>query len=203
MHQNNDFLNNRLFNLEVLMLNDIKKNLIKKMDQSIDLLKEHIKSISTGRAFPELLNPVLIDYYNKKIPLFQLSNIIVDNAFTLRISAFDPSINKIICKSIIESNLGFNPSIQGDSIYVAIPHLTEERRKKLIKIVRIEAEKHRVFIRNIRREGNIKLKQYKKRSLISNDQEYKMQLEIQFLTDDYIKKVNYIADDKEKQLIKI
>lgn len=185
------------------MINHLKKKLEQKMNQNVDSFKSKIKGINAGRAFPELLDGIIIDYYGQKKPLFQLSSIIVENPSTLKISAFDCSINKLICKAIIDSNLGFNPSVQGNSIRVLIPHLTEERRKKLIKIVRTDAEKSRVFIRNIRREGNAKLKEYKKNLVISSDQEHKMQIEIQSLTNIYTNKINALVDDKEKQLMTI
>ncbi|QTM69287.1 ribosome recycling factor, partial [Buchnera aphidicola (Hormaphis cornu)] len=109
----------------------------------------------------------------------------------------------VIFKSIIALNSGFNPSIHGDSIRVLVPRLTEERRKNLIKVIRSDAEKARIFMRNIRREGKMQLKQYEKKKLINSDEGRKALVQIQSLTTDYINKINTILFSKEKDLMTI
>ncbi|QCI19580.1 ribosome recycling factor [Buchnera aphidicola (Anoecia oenotherae)] len=185
------------------MMNDLKKDVYVKMDKCIDSFKESIKKISTGRATPSLLDSINIEYYNNIVPLKKISSIVVEDSHTLKINTFDSSIRSVVKKNIMKSNLGLNPVIVGDSIKVFIPILTEERRKEFIKLLNHDAEKAKISIRNIRREANEKLKNGKKKKIISNDEEYITQNAIQDLTDNYMKKIEFIALKKKNNILTI
>ncbi|WP_367681151.1 ribosome recycling factor [Buchnera aphidicola] len=189
--------------MESSIMNDLKKDVYLKMDKCIDSFKESIKKISTGRATSSLLDSISIEYYNNIVPLRKISSIVVEDSHTLKINTFDSSIRSVVKKSIMKSNLGLNPVIVGDSIKVFIPVLTEERRKEFIKLLNHDAEKAKISIRNIRREANEKIKNRKKKKIISNDEEYITQNAIQDLTNDYMKKIEFLVLKKKNNILTI
>lgn len=185
------------------VINQINKKSHKRMESCIQKFQDNVNNIKTGRASPTLLHSIYIEYFGAKTPLRQLSNIIVEDARTLRINVFDHSITSLIRKSILNSKLDLNPIVHGKDILIPIPALTEERRKKLIKIIRSDAESSRISIRNVRRDSNDKIKRLLKDKIISEDDERISQIKIQIMTDEYIKKIDTILFKKEQDLMKI
>lgn len=183
------------------MINNIKNETEQRMEKSVEAFKTQIAKIRTGRAHPSLLDNIQVEYYGAPTPLRQLANVVAEDARTLAIAVFDRSLISAVEKAIINSDLGLNPSSAGTTIRVPLPPLTEERRKDLVKIVRSEAEQGRVAIRNIRRDANDQIKALLKDKAISEDEERRAQDAIQKLTDSYIKNVDDVLADKEKELM--
>ncbi|MGP1931345.1 MAG: ribosome recycling factor [Arsenophonus sp. ET-YP4-MAG3] len=183
------------------MINEIKKNTKKRMEKSIEALKNQINKIHTGRASPSLLDGIMIKYHSTMIPLRKLVNITVEDSRTLAITVFDPMLSPIVEKAIMASNLGLNPFSSEMIIRVPLPPLTEKRRNDLIKVVRNNGEQGKVSIRNIRRDANDKIKTLLKNKEISKNDEYSAQNKIQRLTDNFINKIDKALEEKEKELI--
>ncbi|WP_018691076.1 ribosome recycling factor [Algicola sagamiensis] len=185
------------------MVNEIKKDAENRMAKSVDSLKSQLSKIRTGRAHPSLLDGLQISYYGADTPLNQVANITTEDARTLAITVFDKTMVQAVEKAIMTSDLGLNPASAGTIIRVPLPPLTEERRRDLVKLVKSEAENGRVAVRNIRRDANSDLKQLQKDKEISEDELRKAEDEIQKLTDSFIKNVEELLVDKEKELMEI
>lgn len=181
--------------------NEIRKDAETRMEKCVEVFKNQIGKIRTGRASPSLLDGIHVEYYGTATPLRQLANIVVEDSRTLSITVFDRTLGAAVEKAIMKSDLGLNPMSAGSVIRVPLPPLTEERRKDLIKVVRGEAEQSRVSVRNVRRDANDKLKAQLKDKTISEDEEHRAQDDIQKLTDSYIKKVDATLADKESELM--
>ncbi|MGL9760242.1 MAG: ribosome recycling factor [Symbiopectobacterium sp.] len=183
------------------MINDIRKDADIRMKKCVEAFKHQIIRIRTGRASPSLLNDIQVEYYGSATPLRQVANIVVEDTRTLVITVFDRTLGPAVKEAIIASDLGLNPSSAGAVIRVPLPPLTEERRKDLTKVVRDKAEQGRVSVRNVRRDANNKLKVLLKDKAISEDEERRVQDEVQKLTDAYIKKVDVALAEKENELM--
>ncbi len=183
------------------MINEIKEDAKGRMAKSVEALKSQMAKVRTGRAHPALLDSINVDYYGASTPLKQVGNINVEDARTLMITVFDKSMIQAVEKAIMASDLGLNPSSAGTVIRIPMPPLTEERRKDLIKVVRAEAEGARVAVRNIRRDANGDLKDLQKEKEISEDEERGGQDEIQKLTDSFVKQIDELLKQKEKELL--
>jgi len=173
------------------------------MHKSIDSLKLDLSKIRTGRAHAGILDHLSVDYYGAKTLLTQLANITVADATTLNIQPYEKNMIQAIEKVIRESDMGLNPATSGELIRIPMPALTEERRKDLIKVVRSEGENSKISMRNIRRDCNDVLKKMSKEKEISEDDEKRMQEEIQKITDQSIIEVDRLVDAKEKDLLVI
>jgi len=185
------------------MIEDIISDAQSRMIKSIESLKNEMSKIRTGRAHPSLLEQVKVNYYGNETPLNQVASINVVDARMLGVSAFDKSSVPDIEKAIMNANLGLNPVTTGDLIRVPLPPLTEERRKDLIKVVRSEAEKARVAIRNIRRDANSSCKELVKEKMISEDDERKAESRIQKITDENIETIDKNLEQKEAEMLEI
>lgn len=185
------------------MIEDIKKDAQQRMEKSIAALITAFKKVRTGRAHPSLLDTIKVKYYDENTPLNQLANISVEDGRTLAISPWEKRLVPDIEKAILASDLGLNPSTSGDLIRLAMPPLTEESRKDLIKVVRNEAETGRVAIRNIRRDALSDLKELQKEKEISEDEERKGSEQVQKITDKYIKIVEDELQKKETELMEV
>ncbi|CAM3717819.1 ribosome recycling factor [Rheinheimera salexigens] len=185
------------------MINDIIKDIKVRMDKSVDALKSQLTKVRTGRAHPSLLDGIMVPYYGTDTPLRQVGNVSIEDARTLAITVFEKSLTAAVEKAIMASDLGLNPMSAGTTIRVPLPSLTEERRKDLVKLVRAEAENGRVAVRNIRRDANNDLKALLKDKDISEDDERRAADEIQKITDIFIKKVDEVLADKEKDLMEV
>lgn len=185
------------------MINDIIADAKVRMEKSVDALKSQLTKVRTGRAHPSLLDGIQVSYYGADTPLRQVANVSIEDSRTLAITVFDKSLTQAVEKAIMASNLGLNPMSAGTVIRVPLPPLTEERRKDLVKLVRGEAEGGRVAIRNIRRDANADFKALLKDKKISEDDERKAADEIQKITDLFIKKVDDVLAEKEKELMEV
>ncbi|MCB5225643.1 ribosome recycling factor [Alishewanella sp. 16-MA] len=185
------------------MINDIIADAQVRMDKSVDALKTQLSKVRTGRAHPGLLDGIQVSYYGADTPLRQLANVSIEDSRTLAITVFDKSLTPAVEKAIMASNLGLNPMSTGTVIRVPLPALTEERRRDLVKLVRGEAEAGRVAIRNIRRDANSDFKSLLKDKEISEDDERRAADEIQKVTDLFVKKVDEVLAEKEKELMEV
>lgn len=183
------------------MINEIKKDTQQRMEKSLETFKGHIAKVRTGRAQPSLLDGIQVEYYGSPTSLRQLANVVAEDARTLAVTVFDRSLIGAVEKAILTSDLGLNPSSAGTTIRVPLPPLTEERRRDLIKIVKGEAEQGKIAVRNVRRDANDQIKALLKDKEISEDEERKANEEIQKITDTFIKKVDEVLADKEKELL--
>jgi len=172
-----------------------------RMGKSILALKSDLKRIRTGRASNSLLDGIKVDYYGTPTPLNQMATVAVPESRLITIQPWDVSVIKDIEKAILKSDLGLTPSNDGKIIRIAIPPLTEERRKELVKMVNKTSEEFKVAVRNIRRDANELIKGFKKDGDISEDDAFKAQDEIQKITDEHIKKIDVIYKEKEKEII--
>ncbi len=179
------------------------QNCESKMKAVIQTTKKEYASIRTGRANPALLDGILVDYYNTPTPLNQLSNISVPEPRMLVLQPYDKSAIGNIEKAILKSDLGLNPTSDGNVIRISIPHLTEERRRDLVKVVRKKAEEMRVAVRNIRRDTNEILKKLEKSKSISEDELEIGLEEVQELTDKYIAEVDELLQRKEQEIMEV
>ncbi|MDP2716109.1 ribosome recycling factor [Rheinheimera sp.] len=185
------------------MINDIITDSKVRMEKSVDALKVQLTKVRTGRAHPSLLDGISVSYYGTDTPLRQVANVSIDDARTLAITVFDKSMTAAVEKAIMASDLGLNPMSAGTIIRVPLPALTEERRKSLVKLVRAEAENGRVAVRNIRRDANADLKTLQKDKEISEDDERRAADEIQKITDTFVKKIDDVLAEKEKELMEV
>lgn len=185
------------------MINEIKDDAQTRMQKSVEALKNQMAKVRTGRAHPSLLDTITVSYYGVDTPLNQVGNVTAQDSRTLGVAVFDKSMIQAVEKAIMSSDLGLNPSSQGTLIRIPLPPLTEERRKDLIKVVRAEAEQGRVAIRNIRRDANSDLKGLEKEKEISEDECRKGEEVIQQLTNKFVKNMDDLLADKEKELMEI
>lgn len=185
------------------MVDDIEKRTVQRMQKSVEALRHELAKIRTGRAHPSLLEHIRVDYYGSEVPISQVANVTAEDARTLSVTPWEKNMVAIVDKAIRSSDLGLNPATSGMVIRVPMPPLTEQRRKELIKVVRHEGENGKVAIRNIRRDANGEVKAALKEKLISEDQERRIEEQIQKLTDQYIKEIDAVLDEKETDLMAI
>jgi len=182
---------------------DVKKNADQKMHKSIDTLKADLAKVRTGRAHTGILDHVMVDYYGSPTALTQVANVTLIDARTIGVQPWEKKMVAVVEKAIRESDLGLNPSTQGDLIRVPTPPLTEERRKEMVKLVKGEAEDAKIAIRNIRRDANEALKKLLKDKACSEDDERRAQDDVQKLTDKFVQEVDKLAAEKEKELLTV
>ena len=182
---------------------DIKKNTDQKMQKSIEALKADLAKVRTGRAHPGILDHIQVDYYGNPTLLTQVANVTLIDARTIGVQPWEKKMVAVVEKAIRESDLGLNPSTQGDMIRVPTPALTEERRKEMVKLVKNEAEDAKIAIRNIRRDANEALKKLLKDKACSEDDERRAQDEIQKLTDKFVADVDKLVVEKEKEVLTV
>lgn len=185
------------------MYEDELKTLSEKMDKSINALRNEFTSIRTGQANASLLDRVFVEYYGTRTPVTQVASVTVPEARMLVVQPWDKSLLKDIEKAILQSDLGLVPMSDGNLIRMAIPQLTEERRKDLVKIVNKKSEEAKVAVRNIRRDGNVFLKKEEKNSDVSKDIIKDTEDKIQKLTDKKIKEVEAVTDKKIKEIMSV
>ncbi|MDR2932200.1 MAG: ribosome recycling factor [Oscillospiraceae bacterium] len=184
------------------MDNEIK-NFEEKMQKTISVLHNELSSVRAGRANPAILDKVMVDYYGTPTPIQQMAAVSVSEARILVIQPWDKSMIAAIEKAIQKSDIGINPSNDGNVIRIAFPQPTEERRRELCKEVHKIAEDSKIAVRSIRRDANEKFKALKKKSEITEDDLKDLEKEIQTLTDNFIKEVDKIAAAKEKEILEI
>ena len=186
-----------------MAINDVIKDVQHRMDSSIKSLNEHFKTLRTGRANASMLDAVHVDYYGTPTPIAQAANIKVPEPALIVIEPWDKSMLSPIEKAIRNADLGFNPASDGKVIRVPVPALTEERRKDLVKKAHHMAEESRTAIRQVRRDGNDRLKKLLKDKTISEDDEKRALDEIQKLTDKHIDEVANVLKHKEQDIMAV
>lgn len=185
------------------MPKQVISNAKSKMEKAISAYTRELATIRAGRANASLLDKVFVDYYGAPTPINQLAGVSVPEARLLVIQPYDKTILGEIEKAILKSDLGLNPTNDGSVIRIAIPALTEERRKELVKVVKKEAEEAKIAIRNIRRDGNEDLKKLEKNGEITEDDLRGYSDDIQKITDQHISKIDDITKDKEKEILEV
>ena len=183
------------------MLDDINQESSQRMQKTIDAFSSNLRKIRTGRATPDILDSVQVDYYGNETPIKQLANINVEDSQTLAISPWEQKFIPEIEQAILKANLGLNPVTSRSIVRIPLPHLTEERRIELTKQVSHEEELAKVSIRNIRRDSIQDLKEFLNEKMISEDHFHKGQIDIQTITDDKIKNIESLSEQKRKELM--
>lgn len=186
-----------------MTIDDIKKECNEKMNKVIDSLNSEFAVIRSGRANPGILDKIRVDAYGQTMPLNQLATISVPEARLIVIEPWDKSQLGSIEKAINKSDIGINPINDGKIIRLAIPQLTEERRKEYVKKAKSISEQRKTVIRNIRREVNDSIKKEEKNSDISEDVAKRLQDKVQELTDSFIEKIDNITNTKEKEIMEV
>ena len=185
------------------MITDLKKRTQDKMDKSLQSLQNELKKIRTGRAQVSMLDNIKVNYYGSQTPLSQVAAISCPDAKSFLIAPWEPSVLKEIEQSIVKSELGMAPINDGKTIRLKVPDLTEERRKELVKQTKKVVEDARVAIRMARRDANEEVKKAKADKKASEDEAKRLETEVQKMTDDYIKKVDGVSEEKEKSILTI
>ena len=183
------------------MKEEILSELSEKMTNSQEALKKEFGRIRTGRASPALLDGIKVECYDSVMPLEQVASISIPESRLMTVKPWDQSIIGNIEKSILKSELGLTPMNDGKIIRIPIPPLTEERRKELAKLARKMAEESKIAIRNQRRDANELFKELKNEKEISEDELYRCQDEVQKITDEFIKGIDTITTEKEKEIL--
>ncbi|EYE89336.1 ribosome recycling factor [Fervidicella metallireducens AeB] len=185
------------------MVKEVIKTSEDKMKKSIEALKKELAALKAGRANPSMLDKLMVDYYGTPTHISAMAQITAPEPRMLVIQPWDKSSIKDIEKAIQKSDLGLNPSNDGQVIRLVVPELTEETRKNLVKVVKKHGEEAKVAIRSIRRDANDKLKAVKKDGQHSEDEIKKAEDDIQKLTDNFVKEIDKIVDTKEKEIMSV
>jgi ribosome recycling factor len=185
------------------MTGDLIKEAEANMKKSIEIVKKEFASLRAGRATPALLDKITVNYYGAPTPVNQLANISVPEARLLVIQPWDKSSLPEIERAILKSDLGITPASDGVVIRLAIPQLTQERRKELVKVIKKKSEDGRVAVRNVRRDVNDHLKSSQKEGAISEDELKRSQDEVQKLTDRYVKEIDNLFTSKEQEIMQV
>lgn len=174
-----------------------------RMDKAVSALKEEFASLRTGRASANLLDQIMVEAYGATTPINQVAAITVPEPRSISVSVWDRGVVVSVEKAIRASGLGLNPVVEGQTLRIPIPPLTEERRKDLAKIAARYAEQQRVAIRNVRRDANDDLKKAEKDSVISQDEQKRMESEVQKMTDEAVKRVDEALKTKEQEIMQV
>ena len=174
-----------------------------KMEKTREVLRRDLQALRAGRANPQLLDRIMVDYYGTMTPLNQMANIMSPEPRMLTISVWDQKAIPLVEKAILKSDLGMNPANDGKIIRLIVPELNEERRRELSKKVGQAAEESKVAVRSIRRDAMDRIKKLKKDSAITEDDQRRAEDELQKVTDNAIKEVEKVASDKEKEILEI
>ncbi len=185
------------------MIEEIKQDTSQRMEKSIESFRDTLVKLRTGRANPSLLDQVMIPYYGSNVPLSQAATVSVADARMLNVTPWEKDLVPVIEKAIMASGLGLNPSTSGSVIRIALPPLTEERRRDMVKIVKAEAENARIALRNIRRDANGDFKELLKEKEITEDEERRAEDDIQKITDKFVAQVEKITEGKEADLLEV
>jgi ribosome recycling factor len=182
---------------------DLKKDLKRRMDSAVEVLKKEFQGLRTGRASTALLDPVMVEAYGSLVPLNQVANVSVPEPRLITVQVWDKGTLKAVEKAIRDAGLGLNPAADGQTVRVPIPPLNEERRTELKKVAGKYAEHARVSVRNVRRDGMDALKKMEKDGVISQDEQRAHEKDIQTFTDETIKHLDETLAHKEKEIMQV
>ncbi len=185
------------------MIEDLLQDASERMSKSVEATRDEFATVRTGRASPALLDRIVVDYYGAATPLRQLATISAPEARLLTVQPYDKSSIRSIEKSINESDIGLNPSNDGNLIRLVVPELNEERRRELVKVARHIAEEGRVAIRNIRRDVMHDLRELKEAGEAGSDDEHRAEVELQKLTDARIADLDAFLKSKEEEILEV
>ena len=174
-----------------------------RMDKAVTALKEEFGSLRTGRASSSLLDQVTVEAYGSTVPLNQVAAVSVPEPRMLTVNVWDRGLAVSVEKAIRNSGLGFNPVVDGQNLRIPIPPLTEERRKEMVKLAGKSAGQQRIAVRNVRRDANDDLKKAEKDGVVSQDEQKRMEGEVQKLTDEAIKRVDEALKVKEQEIMQV
>ena len=174
-----------------------------RMDKAVAALKEEFASLRTGRASAGLLDQVHVEAYGNTVPLNQVGSVSVPEPRSISVSVWDRGLVVSVEKAIRNSGLGFNPVVEGQNLRIPVPALTEERRKDLVKIAGKYAEQQKIAVRNVRREAMDDLKKAEKDSVITEDEHRRMDVEVQKMTDEAVKRVDETLKTKEQEIMQV
>ncbi|MBV9900375.1 MAG: ribosome recycling factor [Alphaproteobacteria bacterium] len=182
---------------------ELLKDLRRRMDGALDVLRKEFGGLRTGRASTSLLEPVVVEAYGSNMPLTQVASVNVPEPRMISVQVWDRGMVKAVEKAIRESGLGLNPQTEGQVIRVPIPELNEQRRKELTRVAAKYAEDGRVAVRKVRQHGMEALRKLEKDSEISQDEQRKVQQDIQHMTDDHIKRIDEMLSQKDKEILQV
>ena len=182
---------------------DILKGVSIKMDRAIDALNRELSALRTGRATPSLVENISVDYYGTPTPLNQIASISAPDARAIMVQPWDKQALQDIEKSLIKSEMGFNPSNDGNMITVPIPPLNQERRQELVRLLKKKLEDGKISVRNVRRDGVESLRKLEKDKLISQDENRRAQDRLQKTTDSHTKKIDQVGTAKEAEIMQV
>ena len=185
------------------MIDELLQDARDRMEKSVAAIRQEFASVRTGRASPALLDRIAVDYYGTSTPLRQLATISASEAQLLTVHPYDKSSIRAIEKAIMESDVGLTPNSDGAVIRLAIPELTEERRRQLVKVVHGIAEEGRVAIRNIRRDVMHDLRELKTEGEVGSDDEHRAEGELQKLTDARVAELDALMHNKEAEVLEV
>ena len=185
------------------MFDEIVDEATQKMESTLSVFREELSKVRSGRASTALVNRMMVEYYGQDTELRQLASISTPEAMLILIRPYDKSAVKNIERAIQMSDIGVNPSVDGENIRLNMPALTMERRKELVKFLNGRMEDTRVAIRNIRRSANSDLQEFEKEKLISEDERKRGEIEVQKLTDSFVKRIEELGADKEKDIMEV
>ncbi len=186
-----------------MTIEDIKKTIETKMEQSIQAFKHNLTKIRTGRANPALLDTIHVDYYGSPVPLSQVANVSLLDARTISVQPWEKGMGAKIEKAIRESDLGLNPASMGELIRVPMPPMSEERRREMTKLVRTEGESSKIAVRNLRRDANESVKKLVKDKEASEDEQKRCEGDIQKMTDKRITEIDQLVASKEQEILAV
>jgi ribosome recycling factor len=184
-------------------MKEVLREYEERMVGAVDALKDELARLRTGRASLALLDGITVEYYGTQTPINQVASLSVPDPTTIMIAPWEPKVLADVERALLKSNLGLTPSNDGKVVRLTIPALTEERRKELVKVAHEFAEQARNEVRQIRRDGNDRVKKMEKDKEISEDQMHDGQESIQKLTDSYVAKIGEILDGKEKEIMEV
>jgi ribosome recycling factor len=179
------------------------KDLRRRMDGALEVLRKEFGGLRTGRASASLLEPIMVNAYGNTVPLNQVASINVPEPRMITVQVWDRGVVKAVDKAIRESGLDLNPQTEGQTIRVPIPDLNEERRRNLTRVAAKYAEDARVSVRNVRRDGIETLRRLEKESELSQDEHRKQQREVQHLTDEYISRIDEALTQKDREILQV
>ncbi len=182
---------------------ELSSDLKEKMQSTVEHTKKEFSGLRAGRASPQLLEPVMVDAYGSIVPIVQIGNINIPEPRTLSVQVWDRGLVKSVEKAIRDSDLGLNPSADGQTVRVPVPQLTEERRKDMVKVAAKYGEESRISIRGIRRFGMDVLKKMEKNKTITEDELSRHEKDVQKMTDDFISQIDALLVAKEKDILQV
>ena len=185
------------------LIDELLADAADRMSKSVEATKHDFSSVRTGRANPTLLDRITVDYYGAQTPLNQLSTVTAPEARLITVTPYDKSSIKAIEKAINESDIGLNPSNDGNVVRLVLPELTEERRKDLVKVVRGIAEEGRIKIRNVRRDVMHDLRELRDGGDVGSDEEHRAETELQKLTDARVSELDELLKTKEAEILEV